>query len=123
MAGRQATPLPVLTDIRAIRALSQAEAAREYPVRIRGTVTHFDELRSSGLFVFDGEYGQFVQPPATGSFRKWEPLRTGDIIEITGHTIRGGFAPNVQPGDIRIVGHTGWPTPMHVVYASLLTGR
>src|SRR5215510_9056323 len=111
MAGRQATPLPVLTDIRAIRALSQAEAAREYPVRILGTVTHFDELRSTGLFVFDGEYGQFVQPPTGESFHQWEPIRTGDLIEITGHTVRGGFAPNVEPSAIRVVAYSGWPSP------------
>ena len=123
MAGGQPAPLPVLTDIGAIRALSQAEAARGYPVKIRGTVTHFDELRSTGLFVFDGEYGQFVQPPASGSFRKWEPIRTGELIEITGRTIRGGFAPNVQPDEIRLLGRSGWPSPRHVTYASLLTGR
>src|SRR5262245_338886 len=123
MTGGQAAPLPLLTDISAIRALSQAEAARGYPVRIRGTVTHFDERRSTELFVFDGEYGQFVQPPASGSFKRWNPIRTGDVIEITGRTIRGGFAPNVQPGEIHVIGHGGWPLPLHVTYASLLTGR
>lgn len=123
LAGGQAAPLPVLTDIREIRALSQADAARGYPVRIRGTVTHYDALRSNGLFVFDGEYGQFVQPPSAGSLRQWDPIRAGDILDITGRTIRGGFAPNVQPVDIRILGHSSLPSPMHVTYASLLTGR
>jgi signal transduction histidine kinase len=123
LAGGQAAPLPVLTDISAIRALSQSEAARGYPVRIRGTVTHFDERRSNGLFVFDGEYGQFVQPPASGSLSKWDPIRIGDVVDITGRTIRGGFAPNVVPDDIRVAGHGGWPVPLHVTYASLLTGR
>ena len=126
MAGGQPAPLPVLpvlTDIRAIRGLSQTEAARGYPVRIRGTVTHFDELRSSGLFIVDGDVGQFVQPSTEGTFRKWGAIRTGDLVEISGKTIRGGFAPNVQPDDVRIVGHGDRPAPMHIVYASLLTGR
>jgi len=123
LAGGQAAPLPVLPDIAAIRALSQAEAARGYPVRIRGTVTHYDELTSDTLFIFDGQFGQFLQKPPSGSFRKWNPIRAGDILEITGHTVRGGFAPNVLPDDIRVVGHTGLPAPMHVPYASLLTGR
>ena len=60
-AGAQAAPLPLLTDITAIRALSQAEAARGYPVRIRGVITHFDELRSNGLIIFNGTSGQFIQ--------------------------------------------------------------
>src|SRR5438067_1088130 len=123
MAGGQSAPLPVLTDIKSVRELSQAEAARGYPVHIRGIVTHFDEMRSNGLFLYDGEYGQFVVPPASGTLVKWDPIRTGDTIEVTGRTVRGGFAPNVQPSSIHNLGHAGLPPPRHLAYAALVTGR
>lgn len=123
MAGGQASPLPVLTDIKSIRALSQDEAARGYPVRIRGVITHFDELQSNTLFIFDGTSGQFIQASANSSLVAWGPIRTGDTIEVVGRTVRGGFAPNVVPDEIRDLGALGRPTPLHVPYALLMTGR
>ena len=123
MAGGQATPLPVLTDIKSIRALSQAEAARGYPVRIRGVITHYDELQSNTLFIFDGTSGQFIQAPANSSLVAWGPIRTGDTIEVVGRTVRGGFAPNVVPDEIRDLGAIGRPAPLHVPYALLMSGR
>jgi signal transduction histidine kinase len=125
LGGGQAAPvpLPLLTDIKAIRALSQAEAARGYPVRLRGIITHFDELQSNTLFLFDGTSGQFIQPPDNGSLVAWGPIRTGDTVEVIGHTVRGGFAPNVAPDNIRDLGAIERPTPLRVPYASLLTGR
>jgi signal transduction histidine kinase len=121
--ARPAVALPLLTDIKSIRALSQSEAARGYPVRIRGVITHFDELQSNTLFIFDGTSGQFVEAPAGGSLVTWGPIRTGDTIEITGRTVRGGFAPNVVPDYIRDLGVIERPVPLHVPYASLVTGR
>ena len=123
MAGGQPAPLPVLTDITSIRALSQAEAARGYPVRIRGAITHFDEMRSNTLFIFDGSSGQFIEAAKDGSLVAWGPMRTGDTIEVIGHTSRGGFAPNVVPDEIHNFGAIARPAPLHVPYASLLTGR
>jgi signal transduction histidine kinase len=113
----------VLTDIKAIRALSQVEAARGYPVHIRGVITHFDELQSNTLFIFDGTSGQFIEPPQNGSLVAWGPIRNGDTIDVIGHTVRGGFAPNVAPDEIRNLGSIGRPVPLHVPYASLATGR
>ena len=113
----------MLTDIKQIRALSQSEAARGYPVRIRGVITHYDELESNTLFVFDGTSGQFIQQPANGSLVAWGPIRVGDTIEVSGHTVRGGFAPNVVPDNVRDFGNLGRPVPLHVPYASLMTGR
>jgi signal transduction histidine kinase len=115
--------LPLLTDISAIRALSQDEAARGYPVRIRGTVTHFDELQGNGLIIYDGEFGQFVEPPRREDGPIWKTIRSGDVLEIDGYTIRGGFAPNVQPDALRRIGHRDLPPPKSVPYLALLSGR
>ena len=117
-------PLSLITEIKAIRALSQDEGARRYPVRIRGIVTHFDERRASILLVNDGEVGQFVvQPRHVEQDEVWRGLRTGDVVEIEGHTIRGGFAPNVEPERVRKIGRGTLPVAKSVPYFALLTGR
>ena len=52
---RSAPPLPVLTAIKDIRALSQSDGERGYPVHFRATVTHFDENLVTTLIVHDGD--------------------------------------------------------------------
>ena len=116
--------LPVLTHIQAIRTLSQDDGARGYPVRIRATVTHFDEGQATGLLVHDGQFGQFVLPPTRPETTAvWQTLRSGDDIEIEGRTVRGGFAPNVEPDVIRKIRRAPLPSPKNLPYAALLTGR
>jgi hypothetical protein len=58
--------LPTLTTIGAIRALSQDEGARGYPVRVRGIVTHVDEGADVSVIIHDGRVGQFVVAPPPG---------------------------------------------------------
>jgi signal transduction histidine kinase len=117
-------PLPVLTEIRGIRALSQDGGARGYPVRLRGTVTHFDEVGKNSLIIHDGEFGQFVVPPPDATtVGVWNDLHSGDLIEIEGRTVRGGFAPNVEPDRVRRVGRGPMPVPQTIPYSALLTGR
>lgn len=117
-------PLPVLRTIQSIRALSQDDGARGYPVRVRGVVTHFDEEADVGLIIHDGELGQFVvPPPRPDAVWPWRDLRRGDLIEIEGRTERGGFAPNVLPAVIRRLGRAPLPTPKRIAFASMLTGR
>ncbi len=117
-------PLPSLNTIKAVRALTQDESAKGYPVRIRGVVTHFDEQAKTGLIVHDGQFGQFVMPPQERSVvAAWRELRHGDAVEIVGRTVRGGFAPNVEPTSIRNLGRGTLPTPKHIAFTSMLTGR
>jgi signal transduction histidine kinase len=119
-----ATSLPLLTTIKAIRALSQDEGARGYPVRVAAIVTHYDEALSNQLVVHDGEFGQWVVLPSTGTGGSgWPKLSAGDLIELEGRTIRGGFAPNVAPARIRKLGRAPLPRPRSIPYAALVTGR
>ena len=115
--------LPLLTTIQSIRALSQDEASRGYPVRVRGIVTHFDELAHGGLILHDGQFGQYVNTPAhperVGEWR----LQRGDLIEVEGRTVRGGFAPNLEPSHVRKISRASLPRPKTIPYASMLTGR
>jgi len=121
---RPAAALPVLTAIKNIRALSQDEGERGYPVRIRGTVTHFDEVLHTTFIVHDGAFGQFVFPPEKGvNVGSWDDLKAGDLVEIEGRTVRGGFAPNVAPSRIRKLGRGIMPAGKKVAFSEMLTGR
>jgi signal transduction histidine kinase len=116
--------LPVITTIKAIRALSQDEGARGYPVRVRAIVTHVDERSAATVIIHDGEFGQFVMPPANlATAGAWRDLQRGDLVEIEGRTIRGGFAPNVQPTMVRRLGQAPLPRPKEIPFSSMLTGR
>ena len=116
--------LPVLTRIAQIRALSQDGGALGYRVQIRATVTHFDQLAGNGLIVHDGELGQWVMvPPDPRSVGTWAELQAGDLIEIEGRTIRGGFAPNVQPEKVRKIGRGTIPRARSVPISAMFTGR
>ena len=121
---QSASALPLLTRIEDIRALSQDDGARGYPVRIRGTVTHFDEIARATLFVHDGAFGQFVLPPSKpDSVGAWVELKAGDLVEIEGRTVRGGFAPNVEPSRVRKLGRGLMPPGRSIAYSAMLTGR
>lgn len=121
---RSGAPLPMLTRIEDIRALSQDAGDRGYPVRIRGTVTHFDEVAGATLIVHDGAFGQFVAPPTIpGSIGSWEDLKAGDLVEVEGRTVRGGFAPNVLPSRIRKLGRGSLPPGRSLAYSAMVTGR
>ncbi len=124
--SRAAAPLTVLTSIKAIRTLSQDEADRGYPVRVRAIVTHFDEQANTGLIIHDGHLGQYVLDPLprdAAAMPAWKDLQQGDSIELEGRTVRGGFAPNVQPSAVRRLGHGTHPAPKRIAFASMLTGR
>jgi signal transduction histidine kinase len=121
-----AARLPTLTTISAIRALSQDEGARGYPVKVRGTVTHVDEAADVTVFIHDGRLGQFVNPPAAGTTPLnlvWRELRRGDLVEIEGRTVRGGFAPNLEPVIVRRLRSATLPAPKTIAFGSMLSGR
>jgi signal transduction histidine kinase len=126
-AAAQPSPpgrLPRLTTIKAIRALSQDESARGYPVRVRAVVTHIDERADVSLMIHDGELGQFVVPPANiPASGSWRDLERGDVVEIEGRTVRGGFAPNVEPSSVRRISRAPLPAPKNIPFAAMLTGR
>ena len=116
--------LPVLTTIKDIRALSQDDGDRGYRVRIKAVVTHVDERDDHSLIVHDGKFGQFVMPPLPPQKAgDYSSVKRGDLIELEGRTERGGFAPNVRPDMMKVVGSSKMPLPKQVPYASMLTGR
>ncbi|MEJ2145249.1 MAG: PAS domain S-box protein [Acidobacteriota bacterium] len=110
-------PMPVLTAVADIHRLSQGEAARGYPVRVRAVVTYFDPDWQL-LFVQDSSGGVFVEH----HHETWA-FEVGQKIEIEGVSGRGGFAPTIVPSRIRTIGHTRMPPARPSTFEDLLNGQ
>ena len=114
--GADAPALPTLTTVKQVRELSQEEAARGYPVRLRGVLTFHDWDIS---FLQDATGGLYV--------RNADPdVRAGTEVEVEGFTARGRTLPIVTgPGidggraKLRTLGPAEWPQPMKAAAASL----
>ena len=114
--GADALALPTLTTVKQVRELSQDEAARGYPVRLRGALTFHDWEIS---FLQDATGGLYV--------RNADPdVRAGTEVEVEGFTERGRTLPIVTgPGidggraKLRTLGPAQWPNPMKAAAASL----
>ena len=125
-AGRAQTTaeaLPTLTSARAAHRLSSEEAARGYPVHLRGTVTYYDgeiDPRRATLFVADSSgsiYVSPVHPPTTA----WKP---GQLVEIVGRSAAGDFAPIVDHAQVRVIGKSHLPAlAPRMTMADLRTGE
>jgi diguanylate cyclase (GGDEF)-like protein len=106
-------PAP-LTSLRAVRALSNAEAAQELPVSIQATVTYYRSYEHT-LFVQDGADAIYVQAP------EGLKIAAGDLVEIEGST-RSSFRPIIMPSRITRIGQGTMPLPAPSRYAELTTG-
>jgi signal transduction histidine kinase/CheY-like chemotaxis protein len=114
-------PLPTLTKTHDAHSLTSEQAARSYPVHLRTVVTYYDPYydpphpaiwasdRSGGIYV------EFSSLPAV-------PFKAGDLIEITGVSAAGGYAPIVRASEVRLIGKSPLPSPARVSFAQILTG-
>jgi diguanylate cyclase (GGDEF)-like protein len=104
-----------LTSVKAIRALSNADAANELPVAFRATVTYFRENQRI-LFVQDGNAGIFVKVDTKDN------LVPGDRVLIKG-TTAAGYRPKVVGSDVTVLSHGAVPAPVPVTFDELIQGR
>ena len=118
----QSGNLRVLTTAREAHSLSAAESRREYPVHLRAVVTYYDlyiDPRHAALFVHDATGGVFVSVPKTPTLR----LHAGAVIDITGVTGPGDFAPIVVGHQIKVIEEGHLPVTAQLVsMGHLLTG-
>jgi signal transduction histidine kinase len=112
-----ATPLPCLTSVRQVRDVPPEEAARGYPVRLRGVVTYCDATSDWGMFLQDATGGIFVK------LGEGTNLNVGDEIEVNGASGAGDFVPLVVAGPIKLIGRRGLPEPARVTYEQLASGK
>jgi signal transduction histidine kinase/CheY-like chemotaxis protein len=98
------------------------ESVRGYPVHLRAVVTYYDadiDPRHVAVFVHDASGAVFVQlasRPAT-------PFRPGMLLDITGVSGPGDFAPVVDHAKARVIGESALPNDAPLMSLSrLLTG-
>jgi signal transduction histidine kinase/ActR/RegA family two-component response regulator len=109
----------LFTSAAAIQALSAGASTAGHPVRMRAQITVVDPAWTV-LFVQDETAGIFVM---TRSLHKAMPeCRPGDIVEITGETGPGEFAPIVAAHELTVVGRGPLPRPRAVSLDRLLSG-
>jgi signal transduction histidine kinase len=109
---------PVLTTARQVHQLTSAEAERSLPVRMKGVITFCDEGIGQ-LFVQDETGGVFVEIQGDYGFR----MRKGQQLEIEGVSVPGGFAPDVAPRKIRLLGEAPLPLARPVVFDQMASGK
>lgn len=110
-----------LGSLAKIHALSREVAALGQPVKSRGIVTfvHPDPL---GDFVIEDEAaGVFVNFPQ--SYRQGPLPAPGALVEVTGITGAGGYAPIVLAQRVDVIGKAWLPVAQPVSVNQLLTGR
>ena len=95
-------------DIRTIsdlKHLTVAQASARCPVSIRGVVTYFDPAWGL-LFVQDQTSAAFVNTSALGL-----QLKPGDLVDISGVSGPGDYAPVILDSAVSFVGHGSLPNP------------
>jgi len=116
-AATNLTALTVLTSVDEIRPLKRNEAARGYPVKLRGVVTCVVQYQNG--FVIQGtRHGIYVVNPGTTN----DLPQPGDLLEVTGKTDRGSFAPIVRASHFENLGAGKLPEPVQPTWDQLLTG-
>jgi diguanylate cyclase (GGDEF)-like protein len=113
-AAWAATPA-TLTTLRAIRALTNAEASRKLPVAFKATVTYYREDENS-LFVQDGDAGIFVFDAGETK------LLPGDRVLIEG-TTDADFSSQARSEKITVLRHGDLPKPIPASFEDLIRGR
>jgi signal transduction histidine kinase/CheY-like chemotaxis protein len=114
--------LPTLTKAHDAHSLTSEQAARSYPVHLRSVVTYYDpyiDPRHPTVWVSDSSGGIYVELSSVPAI----PFNAGDLVEVTGVTAIGGYAPIVKATETRVIGKSPLPsTPPRVTLAQILTG-
>jgi diguanylate cyclase (GGDEF)-like protein len=100
--------LPTLTTALQAHSLSSAEAARAWPVHLRAVVTYYNPNGGNGfasMFVNDETGSIWVNLPADTI----ASLPTGTLVDVTGVSSNGLFAPVIASPHVRVIGPSHLP--------------
>lgn len=112
-------PTPaLLTNVAQVRQLTSLQAARAFPVKLRGVMLAPADPRERAVMVADQTGGLYLL--ANGNL--FAPFHRGDLLEVEGVSDPGQFAPIVRVTAARKLGTTTNPPPRAVTYHQLLTG-
>ena len=98
---------------KAILEMSPNESSKGMPVLLRGVVT---EAVEQGLVVHDGTAGVWVYLDNSENFHP------GDLIQLSGSTANGKFAPVINAGNVTLTGTAPLPRPISADYLHLSSG-
>jgi PAS domain S-box-containing protein len=118
LAGQEASP-PELQTAQQARQLTPEQAARHYPVRLRGVLTFFDESQFYRFFQ-DDTAGIYLFP--SDALTNAAPT-TGALVEIEGQTSPGEYAPTITPQRVKLLGAGTFPPAKPVSYEALASGE
>jgi signal transduction histidine kinase len=116
--ARGQTNLALLTTARQIHQLTAEQAVLGYPVRVQGVSTFCDEPLGQ-LFVQDETGGIFVEIKGPYGFR----MRPGQLLDIEGVSAPGGFAPDIDPRQVRLLGEAPLPAARSVSFEQMAAGQ
>lgn len=108
--------LPILTQVSEVRALPAEELVKGYPARIRGVVTFIHQI-DGWLFVNDESDGIFISP------KTYTTVEPGQLVEVTGYSNPGQYAPIINQAEITILGSANLPTPRHPKWNMMALGQ
>jgi diguanylate cyclase (GGDEF)-like protein len=111
VVARAAAPAPI-TTLRALHALTNAEAANGFPVAFEATVTYYAK-GDVDLFVQDGELAIYVE-----TFRGAN-IAPGDRVLVRGKT-RASFRPDIVADSVTLIRHGQPPAPVTASYAQMI---
>lgn len=117
-SGQNST-LPELRTAEQVRQLTPEQAARHYPVRLRGVLTFFDPNQFY-RFIQDNTAGIYLFP---SDALNNPALATGESVEIEGETNPGEYAPTVTPLHLTVLGPSVFPPATPVSYDDLASGK
>lgn len=101
-----------LTSLRAIHALTNAQASHQLPVWFEATVTYYRSYEQT-LFVQDGDIAIFVRPAVPSR------LEPGDRVLIKG-TTHESFRPYINASSLTVLGHTSLPKSVPATFEQLI---
>ena len=101
----------------AVRSLTVEEAQKHRPVRLRGVATFYEENFFS-RFIQDETAGIYLSSSGVPPIH----LVPGQLVEVTGTTEAGEFAPIIVPQNIRVLGEQPLPVAKPVTDEQLASG-
>jgi signal transduction histidine kinase len=106
----------VLTNAADVLSLTADQARQRVPVLVRGIVTAAEPGWDGEFFVQDATSGVFVEGRSTLA------PEVGDLVEVSGFTTRGAFAPTISREFWKKLGTAPLPAAKHVSVERLMSG-
>ncbi len=106
----------VLTNAIDVISLPAEQASRMLRVSVTGVVTAADPVLKGRFFLQDSSAGVFVDN-VNGPH-----VKPGDLVQVTGITYAGAYAPTVTAPKLRMIGNAPLPRARHVSIDQLMSG-